>query len=252
MEVLNFDKFNVVNGELNNICGKCCLESHRKKCITCEEIKDFADYYERKSNNTLRGSCKQCVRNTKKKWKSNNVEHSKKTDKAYREREEVKEHSREYQREYYGKPENRERKNAIARVNETWRRKNDTQYYLSKKIISRMNRISDSGETCETFTILGCTKAHFMKWMEYQFDPNMNWGNHGLYWQFDHIKPISSFNLLDEEEFRLCANWKNVQPLTVQANAEKRAKYNDEIRIKADETLMAFIAEFEIMDFLDI
>lgn len=42
--------------------------------------------------------------------------------------------------------------------------------------------------------------------------------------QIDHILPISSFDLSDEEQRKQAFNYKNLQALTVQQNREKGAK----------------------------
>ena len=44
----------------------------------------------------------------------------------------------------------------------------------------------------------------------------------------DHIKPISKFNLEDENEFLDCCNYTNIQPLLAITNMEKYNKWTDE------------------------
>lgn len=44
----------------------------------------------------------------------------------------------------------------------------------------------------------------------------------------DHIKPISVFNLENEEEFLECCNYTNLQPLLIKDNLEKSNKWNEE------------------------
>jgi hypothetical protein len=48
----------------------------------------------------------------------------------------------------------------------------------------------------------------------------MNLENYGD-WQLDHIKPIASFDLNDENELKKCFNYKNVQPLWKEDNQTK-------------------------------
>ena len=43
----------------------------------------------------------------------------------------------------------------------------------------------------------------------------------------DHIKPVSKFNLDNEEEFLDCCNYTNLQPLLAKDNLEKSNKWND-------------------------
>lgn len=42
---------------------------------------------------------------------------------------------------------------------------------------------------------LGTEVSLFMKWLEWNFDEDMNWANHGTYWHIDHTMPINSFDL---------------------------------------------------------
>jgi hypothetical protein len=49
----------------------------------------------------------------------------------------------------------------------------------------------------------------------------MNWNNHGIYWEIDHIIPCSRFNLEDEEQQKQCFHYSNLQPLTKTENRQK-------------------------------
>ena len=42
----------------------------------------------------------------------------------------------------------------------------------------------------------------------------------------DHIKPISSFDLDDEDEFLSCCNYTNLQPLLAEDNLKKHDKWD--------------------------
>jgi hypothetical protein len=44
----------------------------------------------------------------------------------------------------------------------------------------------------------------------------------------DHIKPVSKFNLDDEDDFLNCCNYTNLQPLLIVDNLEKSNKWNEE------------------------
>lgn len=62
----------------------------------------------------------------------------------------------------------------------------------------------------KTQNILGCNFETFKNHIQKQFQPGMNWGNHGK-WHFDHIIPISSAT--NEEEFVKLNHYTNFQPL---------------------------------------
>ena len=68
--------------------------------------------------------------------------------------------------------------------------------------------------------LIGCDKDELIIHLSNLFDENMNLENYGE-WQLDHIKPIASFNLNDENELKKCFNFKNVQPLWKEDNTIK-------------------------------
>ena len=43
----------------------------------------------------------------------------------------------------------------------------------------------------------------------------MTWDNHGIYWEIDHIKPCSSFNLTNIEEQKQNMNKSEEQKLNI-------------------------------------
>ena len=72
---------------------------------------------------------------------------------------------------------------------------------------------------------LGCTLDQLKKHLESQFKPGMTWDNHTLNgWHIDHIKPLSSFDLSDREQFLQAVHYTNLQPLWALENLTKRAK----------------------------
>ena len=69
--------------------------------------------------------------------------------------------------------------------------------------------------------ILGCSSKEFKKYLENQFDDNMNWDNYGK-WHIDHIIPLSSAKNIDELENLF--HYKNCQPLWARDNLRKANK----------------------------
>ena len=45
---------------------------------------------------------------------------------------------------------------------------------------------------------------------------------------YNHIKPVSAFNLDDENELLACCHYSNIQPLLAKDNMYKSCKWNDE------------------------
>jgi len=52
----------------------------------------------------------------------------------------------------------------------------------------------------------------------------MTWENYGKYWHMDHRRPISSFNLLDDNDVTACFHYTNLQPLLAIENLKKNNK----------------------------
>lgn len=72
---------------------------------------------------------------------------------------------------------------------------------------------------------LGCEWTEFMSHIERQFAPGMTWQNHGHSgWHFDHIRPLSSFDLTDDGQLKQACHFTNVQPLWAADNVRKGAK----------------------------
>jgi hypothetical protein len=77
---------------------------------------------------------------------------------------------------------------------------------------------------------LGCTIEEFISYFEKKIEyfnnfiatsEIMTWDNIHI----DHIKPVSLFNLDDEEEFLDCCHYSNLQPLISTDNLEKHNKW---------------------------
>lgn len=79
------------------------------------------------------------------------------------------------------------------------------------------------------FRHLPYTIHDLMKHLETQFEPWMNWENHGLYspnkktWQIDHIKADANFNYKSVEDSEFLKSWalSNLRPLEAMNNILK-------------------------------
>ncbi len=64
----------------------------------------------------------------------------------------------------------------------------------------------------------GLSIEQFRKWIEIQFTDQLNWGNFGSVWQFDHIVPVAYFDFLIEEDLCLCWNFINIRIEVIDIN----------------------------------
>jgi hypothetical protein len=95
--------------------------------------------------------------------------------------------------------------------------------YLSVNLYNFVKGISKRGKFQK---LVGCTFWEFRRHIEAQWQPGMNWNNHSLYgWHIDHIRPLSSFNLLDPEERAAATHYTNLQPLWAKENLSKGGRY---------------------------
>lgn len=70
---------------------------------------------------------------------------------------------------------------------------------------------------------LGCSGEQAYNYIQSLFKDGMTWDNYGK-WHIDHIKPLSSFNLEDREQFLKAVNYKNLQPLWALDNLKKKCQ----------------------------
>ncbi|HMC99826.1 MAG TPA: hypothetical protein VKH37_06730 [Ferruginibacter sp.] len=57
----------------------------------------------------------------------------------------------------------------------------------------------------------GTSPEIFQQWIENQFTSDLTWENFGTRWQFDHVVPVSYFDLANEDDLLLCWNFLNVR-----------------------------------------
>jgi hypothetical protein len=105
------------------------------------------------------------------------------------------------------------------------RKQYDPEFKILKNMRSRLSESlrgkSKSQTTCQ---LIGVDFEIFTKWIEFQLEEGMTMENYGSVWHLDHVLPLSSFNLLDEEELLKAMNWKNIRPLLALKNIQKSNK----------------------------
>ncbi len=165
-----------------------------KKCCKCKVWQPLTEYnYSNKHWDNLRNDCKQCLVE----WRKEN-------------RTSIQSSNTKYEKN---------------------RKLVDVEFKLLKTLRSRLgNAINrqNSHKNNTTIKLLGCSVSFLKGYLEAKFKEGMTWENHGE-WHIDHIKPCSSFNLLDEEEQQKCFHYTNLQPLWAADNLSKGCKYIDEV-----------------------
>jgi len=159
-----------------------------------------------------------------KKWRDSNKEYMSNKSKTWYEQN--KEHRKEYLKEY--------REKNIDKIRKT---KRDYQQHLrdtnpTYKLISyfrtaiyQVLKESNVEKNKHYFDVLQYTPKQLIDHLELQFTDGMTWDNYGE-WHVDHIKPISSFNIIEmgDNEFMKCWCLNNLQPMWGEENIRKSNK----------------------------
>lgn len=121
-----------------------------------------------------------------------------------------------------------------------WKKENREKYLLQKKrhknlphnrikrtLKNRIKRLLN-GER-EADSSVGCDSKTLISALESKFQLGMTWQNYGWgvgKWVIDHIKPLSTFNLLDKRERYAANHYQNLQPLWYHQNEAKSGNYD--------------------------
>lgn len=214
-------------------------------CSTCNVFKSFELFHKRKDK--YRAQCKNCRSIYMKQYRQNNIEKCKLKDKLFYEKNKSiiiqknqnyrQQHSQSInqQKKIYYKQNienikryhehNKTKRNAYLK----YRKQVDPSFKIKCVLQSRLSYLLKNKKTKKYNDIIGCNNETLKDWLEFQFIDGMDWDNHGILWDIDHVIPISSFNLLNEENHK-CFHWTNLQPLYHVTNMVKANHiYNDMI-----------------------
>lgn len=125
-----------------------------------------------------------------------------------------------YQAQYRSIPENKEK--IHQRHKERYH--TDDNYKLACLLRTRQNNaLKGNYKAGSAVKDLGCMIEEVWQYIETLFQPGMTRANHGE-WEFDHIIPLSSFDLTDREQYLKAFHYTNLQPLWAKDNRTKGAK----------------------------
>lgn len=177
-----------------------------KICSKCKINKEFKDFVKNKNaKDGLFSYCKSC----------NNEYY-----RNYNQKPEVKKKIVQRDKKRYSTIEY---KNFNKNYNKQ-RRIINTNYRLAGNLRNRLRiAIYNQQKNGSAIKDLGCSVEEFKKHLESKFQDGMTWENWGA-WHIDHIKPLSSFNLSNREEFLKACNYNNMQPLWAKDNLAKGSK----------------------------
>ena len=114
-------------------------------------------------------------------------------------------------------------KNKNREVSNKAQKKRYNSNPIEKFMKTQRSRIAISLKNKQKYTIeyLGCDAKQYFNWLQYNFNDNFKFENHGIEWHIDHVIPLSHFDLENEEEQQIAFNWRNTMPLSVKENLKK-------------------------------
>jgi hypothetical protein len=95
---------------------------------------------------------------------------------------------------------------------------------LQRNRIARIMKQTNLTKTKPSIEYLDCSPEFFKEFIKSKMTEGMTFDNI----QYDHIKPVSKFNLEDPDELMKCCHYTNFQPLMGYDNQIKSNKWDDE------------------------
>lgn len=204
-------------------------------CKKCEEYWPIEEFKYGKSN------CYTCQTQMSREWKARNKERTTAYTQTWKRQHQ--EYVSAYNSAYFA--ENREVIQARSSKYHVDRAKRDPNFKMAKNLRNRFRKVLKCDRLGESsLSILGCSIEFFKRWLEYKFESDMTFENHGTVWDLDHVIPISKFELHDnEDEVRKCFHWTNFQPLYHSANLKKSCSVTKEEVDEHIQSLHAFLQD---------
>lgn len=203
-----------------------------KKCNNCKKVKSLDDFRFRKSKGCYDSICKKC----KKKKDSERIK-----DKNKKKRKEInklfssgfficKKCKKKKPVDEFYKDKNQkygiETKCKKCRHKMQNKRRQNLKWKISNAISNRMRYSLKNGKNGYHWKdLVGYSLEKLKVHLESQFEEGMTWDNYGK-WHIDHKIPISFFDFrsYEDEEFKICWNLRNLQPMWACKNISKSNK----------------------------
>jgi hypothetical protein len=180
-----------------------------RKCDTAYDITMFQLYGY---------MCKYCARKVSAKWRSENKLRHCNYSRAWYEAH--KEYATARQKEY-AKSHPDIRKKCMDNYRSTARGKvcHNISSLMRKSLKNKKGGLSWEA-------LVGYNVYDLINHLESLFTNDMSWDNYGMYWQIDHIIPVTAFNFEtpNDIDFKRCWAIDNLQPLPKHDNLSKQGK----------------------------
>lgn len=245
---LNMFKLSFNDKEFSWTCNACKQEKdpnnnlNVKACIRCGEILPSIHYSKGDGEYNRRGTCRRCIKVARStpEDKKRRAETSKKyliknKDKIYAYGSLWAKKNKEKTKSYYKKYKSNPDTQAKIRKHRRERYYTDVLYRIKVCLRARLfqcvSRQKKHKKVGSSIKYLGCTAIELKQYLESKFydrpstSEPMTWDNHSQDgWHIDHIIPLSSFDLTQEEEVKKACHYTNLQPLWSEHNRLKGDK----------------------------
>lgn len=217
-ELINFGKRKNTKDGFHVWCKLCIYEDtknrkeYRKEynISNSNSIKQYRDNYTLENKEQLNKNAKERYYNNLEYYREYNKTKSKESIKIQNKKQTDKGYKKEWSKKQY-------EINPIYRISQILR----TRFLDALK--SKNNKFNS------VLILLDLPLVEFKLYLESKFLPEMNWDNHGIVWELDHITPCSKFDLTKLEQQKLCFHYTNTQPLFKTTEIAKSFGYINQI-----------------------
>lgn len=189
---------------------------NKKNCPGCNKACILSDFRYNKPY------CYECQKKMAREWKAVNKEKVAAYNKTYKveNKDTISEYNSNYNKTHRDEIQKRSSANYLKKYHK------DPSFKIAHCLRKRMRHLLSGSkkEDQHALEILGCTINNFKKWLEYCFEGNMTFQNHGEVWHIDHAVPCAKFNLTIDDEVKKCFHWSNIKPMLAKENASKNSR----------------------------
>jgi len=196
----------VVNGEI-----KVPLDPNNFICNGCHLEKPKTEF------RVNRKKCKDCEKKHGREYRRNDAGKQKAIDWAITNSARMTELQANWHQE--NKP--KINKKYVQRYN------SDFSFKLQVNLKSRIHYAFNNQNLCKsnrTIEYLNCSIPFLIEWFTKCFTGEMTLDNHGSLWHIDHVIPVNTFDLTNQNDIVLCFGWYNTMPLLGSENMSKHDK----------------------------
>jgi len=199
------------------------MENRTKVCKKCRVCKPVTEYYVGGKNKTvLFSNCKACHNAYCRLWAKDHPDEVKRIEHRFgmKNREKISAKNKRYSKTHPEYTRERNRRYCAERM------PRDPNFRIASNLRKRLLMAVRSDQKAgSAVRDLGCTIEQFRRYIESLWLPGMTWETYGRNgWHFDHIVPLSSFDLTDPEQFKKACHYTNLQPLWAADNIRKSNK----------------------------